>query len=90
MGGDSAVIPADLDSRMVDFIDRANAMSPVGFKGHLCPAAEPNEADGAAEQVDAERPTSFASTNLSEALRESGDQFDTTQLATHSETLGLR
>ena len=34
MGGESYVIPTTLDDRTVTFLDKANAMSPAGFKGH--------------------------------------------------------
>ena len=34
MGGESFVIPTTLDDRTVTFLDKANAMSPAGFKGH--------------------------------------------------------
>ena len=35
MGGEHAVLPVGLDDRTIDFLDRANAMSPAGFKGTL-------------------------------------------------------
>ena len=34
MGGESFVIPTTLDDRTVTFLDKANAMSPAGFKCH--------------------------------------------------------
>ena len=37
MGGESLVIPATLDDRTVTYLDKANAMSPAGFKGHSQP-----------------------------------------------------
>ena len=35
MGGESYVIPTTLDDRTVTFLNKANAMSPAGFKGHM-------------------------------------------------------